>query len=303
MSEEVTVKKEEFPIWLRESEFYQCLEEGDVTVDKRLLLHQPRFDTVEDIEQFLFIINFLCIDINPYMDKIHNFMKDNYYLFINILHKRDYGIYKELFMKFEGPLFHINVKREIKIRHENSSVTRGNINLVIEIQHRNMILPFYVNQEIEFDEDFSNLREILSCYVEGFMMIYQMLSGMFNGFACEHKAKQDRIQKILNFCEFKKSIEGHLDYVNLMENYIRTNELNDIYDIRCNEHGMLLINLTEFDGDNLIFCYGEKECKIGFCIESHNKICHPFFLTFTDLNIIKDEFKRVYDEILKLPFI
>jgi hypothetical protein len=106
MCDFIIIRKEEFPEWLKESEFYLEYGEGEFEVEKWLLLDEPKFDTVKNIMHFLRIVDYIeyeNINIEPYIPKLKDFIKNkvNYSSLIYLLSCKNYGIYKRLLKELE----------------------------------------------------------------------------------------------------------------------------------------------------------------------------------------------------------
>jgi hypothetical protein len=300
MSDKVVIQKEDFPEWLKESEFYLDLEEGEFEVETWLLLKEPGFDTVENIMHFLRIVNYCNIDMSLYMQKIRDFMKDNvnYFSLISHLYSKNYGVYKEVLEEFEGPLFKIDVEGRVYIDEDDEIFGYLNIDLKIIIRHRNMKMFFNMKEQIEYEIDVKEKthEDFIDDFLEGFTLVGDLLSNKLETSLLKEWAK------------FKVEMKDKLkrqEYLDVLKEYKRKHNLKEISSVlTLNEkYNMISVELNHFNyQDNIFFL--QDDDKIGFYTirDIGAGICNsdPVFFKIHDLEVVKDEFYSVKGKILKL---
>jgi hypothetical protein len=308
MGDKVVIQKEDFPEWLKESEFYLDLEEGEFEVEKWMLLDGPSFDTVENIMHFLRIVNFVDINIEPYVPKIRDFMKDdvNYFSLISYLSSKNYGVYKELLEEFEGPLFRIDVEGSICIDEGDGDVFGYlDFTLKITIKHRNMCFSFNLQGEVEYNigEKEKTQEDLINGFIEEFTVVGDLLSNKLD----------DKILLLKEWTNFKMEMKNKLErqeYLNLLKAYKKDHEIDKIPpSLKLDEKNKIIkVELTDSHHDcsynNVFFLKDEEKGRIGFFIEPPSKSekvdTNVIFLKIRDLDVVKNEFYSVKDKILKL---
>jgi hypothetical protein len=263
MENKVIIHRKDFPEWLKESEFYLSVEDTELYVET-WLLDEPQFDTVENIMHFLRIVDFCNVNIEPYMAKIKEFIKDetNYFALISLLSSRNYGIYKKLLEELEGPLFRIDVEGYIEEFNQYVGSEHVNVDLKIIIRHRNMHISFSLKDFYIDNTQWPPVEELFNHLIQPFTNVGDLLAGKLD------------VREIftLNESESREPTILKLD----------------------KKYNMVSVKLIEKwqSNDDLYFLHDEN--KIGFMTESivDDKLNTTYicFIKLRDLDIVKNEF-------------